>query len=102
MKGANKVADMSWKECIDKKIIFKIPPDLERAKQMEKTADLRYEFWDMKIKEKFSSLKVEAYYEIIRDLIFAHLYKNGFNCTNHLCLISFLKENFEDFDFEIE
>lgn len=29
------------------------------------------------------------------------MYKNGFNCTNHLCLIAYLKEKFKDFDFEI-
>ena len=25
-----------------------------------------------------------------------------YNCTNHLCLIAFLNENFQDFDFEIQ
>jgi len=43
-------------------------------------------------------LKVEAYYDIIKELLFAHLYKNGYNCTNHLCLIAYLKEKIKDFE----
>lgn len=92
---------MSWKECIDRKIITKSVPDTERAVQVTDMAKLRLEFWDRKVDDKFIALKVEAYYDIIKELIFAHMYKNGFNCTNHLCLIAYLKEKFKDFDFEI-
>ncbi|MBW2981317.1 hypothetical protein KY343_00425 [Candidatus Woesearchaeota archaeon] len=92
----------SWKECIDQGIITKTTPDEERSSQMVDMADLRLEFWSKKIEDKFIALKVEAYYDIIKELIFAHLYKKGLNCTNHLCLIAFLKENFKDMDFEIQ
>ncbi len=98
----DKMAMMSWKECIEKGIITNNVPDEERAKQMLNMADLRLEFWNEEINEKFTALKVEAYYDIIKELIFAHLYKNGFNCTNHLCLIAYLKEKMSDFDYEIE
>jgi hypothetical protein len=93
---------MSWKECIDKGIISKALPDEGRALQMMKMACLRLEFWSRKIESKFVALKVEAYYDIIKELVFAHMYKNGFNCTNHLCMIAYLKEKFKDFDFEVE
>jgi len=93
---------VSWKECIDQGIITKTTPDEERSSQMLNMADLRLEFWNKKIEDKFIALKVEAYYDIIKELIFAHLYKKGLNCTNHLCLIAFLKEHFKDLDFEIE
>ncbi len=63
-------------------------------------ANLRLEFWDRKIDDKFIALKIEAYYDIIKELIFANMYKDGLNCTNHLCLIAYLKEKCEDFDFE--
>ncbi|MBT7903749.1 hypothetical protein HN587_07840 [Candidatus Woesearchaeota archaeon] len=59
-------------------------------------------FWDKKIEDKYTALKVEAYYDIIKELIFAHIYKNGFNCINHLCLIAYLKEKIPNFDFEIQ
>mgnify|MGYP001291411104 CR=1 FL=1 len=93
---------MNWRECVDQNIITKTNPDIERSNQMIAMADLRFEFWSKKIEEKFIVLKVEAYYDIIKELIFAYLYKNGFNCTNHLCLIAYLREHTNDFDYEIE
>lgn len=93
---------MSWKECVDQNIITETVPDEERATQMLNMGNLRLEFWDKEIDDKFIALKVEAYYDIIKELIFAHIYKNGFNCINHLCLLAYLREKFEDFDFEIQ
>ena len=93
---------MSWKECTDEGIITAAVPDKERAKQILEMANLRLKFWDQKTADEFMVLKVEAYYDIIKELIFAHLYKNGYNCTNHLCLIAYLAEKFKDFDFEIQ
>jgi len=94
--------EMSWKECVDEKIIVRAVPDEERAKQMLQMADLRLKFWDKNISDEFNVLKVEAFYDIIKELTFAHLYKNGYNCANHLCLIAYLKEKMKDFDFEIQ
>lgn len=94
--------EMSWKECVDEKIITKTVPDEERANQMLEMANLRLKFWDKKIPDEFTVLKVEAYYDIIKELLFAHIYKNGYNCTNHLCLIAYLKEKMRNFDFEIQ
>lgn len=98
----NMATEMSWKECVDKEIITMSIPDEERASQMLQMADLRLKFWNKKIPAEFTVLKIEAYYDIIKELIFAHLYKNGYNCTNHLCLIPYLKEKMKDFDFEIQ
>ena len=94
--------EMSWKECVDERIITQSVPDEERSKQTLMMANLRLKFWDKKVADEFIVLKVEAYYDIIKELIFAHLYKNGYNCTNHLCLIAYLKEKIQDFDFEIQ
>lgn len=88
---------MDWKDCTEQGIITKAEPDTQRAKQMQKIAMLRLRFWDRAIDEKFTVLKVEAYYEIIKELMFANLYKKGYNCTNHICLIAFLREHFADF-----
>ena len=93
---------MEWKECVENGIITKTMPDEERAKQILKMAVIRLEFWSVKVDDKFIALKVEAYYDIIKELIFANIYKNGYNCTNHLCLIAYLKEKMNDFDFEIQ
>lgn len=94
--------EMSWKECIEQGIITKTTPDRERASQMLAMAGLRLKFWDKKVADEFIVLKIEAYYDIIKELIFSHLYKNGYNCSNHLCLIAYLKQKVKDFDFEIE
>ncbi len=34
--------EMSWKECVDEKIIIKTVPDEERANQMLQMANLRF------------------------------------------------------------
>ena len=94
--------EMSWKECVDEGIITQSTPDEERSNQMLMMANLRLKFWDKKVADEFTVLKVEAYYDLIKELIFAHLYKNGYNCTNHLCLIAYLKEKIKDFDFETQ
>ena len=94
--------EMSWKECVDEGIITQSTPDEERSNQMLMMANLRLKFWDKKVADEFIVLKVEAYYDIIKELLFAHLYKNGYNCTNHLCLIAYLKEKIKDFDFETQ
>ena len=94
--------EMSWKECVDEGIITQSTPDEERSNQMLIMANLRLKFWDKKVADEFIVLKVEAYYDIIKELLFAHLYKNGYNCTNHLCLIAYLKEKIKDFDFETQ
>ena len=102
LTGLTMANEMSWKECVDEKIIAKTVPDQERSNQIIQMANLRLKFWDKNISDEFSVLKVEAYYDIIKELIFAHLYKNGYNCANHLCLIAYLKEKMKDFDFEIQ
>jgi|SRR3989338_8458426 len=94
--------EISWKACVDEGIIIQTVPDKERSNQMLLMANLRLKFWDKKITDEFIVLKVEAYYDIIKELLFAHLYKNGYNCTNHLCLIAYLKEKIKEFDFEIQ
>ena len=93
---------MSWKECVDERIITRTVPDEERSSQMLQMANLRLKFWEKNVSDEFTVLKVEAYYDIIKELVFAHLYKNGYNGGNHLCLIAYLKEKMTDFDFEIQ
>jgi len=100
--GVGMANEMSWKECVDGTIVTQGSPDEERSKQMLMMANLRLKFWDDDVAEEFIVLKVEAYYNIIQELIFAHLYKRGYNCTNHLCLIAYLKEKIKNFDFETQ
>ncbi len=93
---------MSWKECLDQGIVTKGEVDIERSKQMVAMASTRFDFWNRAVEDKYLSLKVEGYYEVIKELIFAHMYLQGFNCTNHLCLISYLRKNIANFDYECD
>lgn len=102
MEDKKMANEMTWKECVDQDIITETAPDEERSSQMLTMANLRLKFWDKKVNDEFIALKVEAYYDIIKELVFAHIYKNGYNCTNHLCLIAYLREKIEDFDFETQ
>jgi len=96
------IEKMTFKECKDKGIIIETVPDEQRSFQLINMADLRLLFWSNINDSNAISLKVEAYYDVIKELIFAHIYKNGFNCSNHLCLIAYLKEKISDFDYEIQ
>lgn len=96
------VQKITWEECLEQGIITQTKPDRERARQMKKIAQKRMEFWNQPIKEEHTAFKIEAYYEIIKELIFAHIYEQGYNCTNHLCLIAYLQEKMENFDFETQ
>lgn len=91
---------MDWKECIRQGVVKRTSPDDERALHLISIAVLRFEFWNREIDPKFSALKVEAYYEVIKELMFAMLYRKGFDCSNHVCLISYLAEHTADFDYE--
>lgn len=91
---------MSWGQCLELGIVKRGRPDLKKASRMLKMAHLRMRFWDRRIEDEFAALKVEAYYDVIQELVHAHLYRKGYNCSNHLCLISFLEENFRHFGRE--
>ena len=91
---------MSWGQCLEQSIVTRMQPNPKRASKMLKMAHLRMRFWDWAIEDEFAALKVEAYYDIIKELIHAHLYIQGYNCSYHLCLISYLREKFPQFDRE--
>lgn len=91
---------MGWKECIEQGAVTRIAPDAERAGHLITMAMLRLKFWSPEIDAEFSALKVEAYYEIMKELMFAMLYKKGFDCSNHVCPISYLAEYVPDFEYE--
>jgi len=92
---------ITWEECVERGIIQKIGSNPEIANKMFAMASLRLEFLDRDMEEKYTSLKIEAYYDIIKELIFANLYREGYNCSNHICLIAYSKIRFDFFKEEI-
>lgn len=96
---------MGWEECIAKKTIKKIEPDKERVRNMLKMIDIRQEFWDslsVIIDDKYSSILIEGYYEIIKELLTAYLNLNGLESSNHECLIRYFQKEKSDLNVEAE
>lgn len=91
---------ISWEECVSSNFIIKVRSDKERMVELKNHALERYSFWSNQ-DNKHITLKVEAYYEIIKELILAFMYKKGFTSKNHICLIAFAKKFIDNFDYEI-
>ena len=80
--------------------LIKIKPDKERARSLIKLASLRYGKIKTFDEEKESSLIVEGYYEVAKELITAILFIDGYKTLSHKDLIEYLSLNFKN-DFSI-
>jgi len=91
---------MSWDLCL-KEHITNISKDADKAKALLKMANLRYEFWsNLKFDSKYTSIVVEGYYELIKELLTALLYLEGYKSDNHECLIAYLKKHCPELSYE--
>ena len=75
--------------------IFKITQNKIRAKSLvdmakERLGDINKEAKTYKI--------IEEYYEIIKELITALMYSQGFKTLSHKALVEYLDKNFKEFD----
>ncbi len=96
---------MEWEKCVAEKTIRKIEPDQDRVRNMLKMIEIRQKFWDsldVILDEEFSSLLVEGYYEIIKELLTAYLNLNGLESSNHECLIRYFQKENPTFNVEAE
>lgn len=92
---------MSWDLCL-KEFITNISKDKSRAAALLKMASLRYEFWsNLKFDSKYSSIAVDGYYEVIKELLTALLYLEGYKSENHECLIAYLKQKYPEMAYEV-
>lgn len=81
--------------------LLKIEPDLEKAKSLYKLATLRYskiKSFDM---ENESSLVVEAYYEVCKEIITAILFADGYKTLSHKDLVEYMKPHLSTDEVEI-
>jgi len=93
---------MSWESCL-KEHIRRVSKDENRAKELLKMAELRHSFWsENDFNKKCVSLVVDGYYEVIKELLTAMLYLEGLKSDNHECLISFLKEKYPEWYYEVD
>jgi hypothetical protein len=91
---------MNWDVCLKEHVVC-VRPNEERVSEIIKMINLRISFWNSHIfEEKYTSLVLEGYYEIIKELLVALLLKEGLSSGNHECLISFLKEKYPSLIYE--
>lgn len=70
--------------------IFKVTKDERRAQALKDLAKNRYKTIN-ELKEPYRI--IEEYYEIIKELITAFMYKDGFKTLSHKALVEFAKKN---------
>jgi hypothetical protein len=76
--------------------VEKVTPDRERAKSLLSLVELREK--DLRSKEKsdeFSALVVEAYYEMVKELLAALMSVGGYKTPSHEVLVSYM-ENYKN------
>jgi hypothetical protein len=78
--------------------LIKITPNRERAKGILKNIELIEKRIQIQDKKTMPSLIVSDYYEIIKELICAILYIDGYKCLSHKELIEYLKINYDKFE----
>lgn len=71
--------------------LIKIQPDVFRAKSLYTLACLRQRKLSMFCIEEESSLLIEAYYEICKELLTSLLFLDGYKTSSHVDLINYLK-----------
>jgi len=85
----------SWEESQDE--VNKVRQDKEKAKALLKMIDSRLELHKGTDKEKFTTLLVETYYEIIKEGITALMAIDGYKTLSHEVLIVYLKKFYREF-----
>ena len=84
-----------WKESQDE--VRTVRKDMEMAKSISKMIELRIKAVEMLDSETFATLKVEDYYEIIKEAITALMAISGYKTLSHEVLIGYLKEFYKEF-----
>lgn len=75
-------------------IVKSIRPDKSKMRQMQKMANIREDFLGEPLDEKFIALRLEAYHDIISELLTAHLYKEGVSCRTRDSLLAYAFRHF--------
>jgi len=77
--------------------IFKISKDKERAKDLFDMAKERLELLKLIPKDKAYKI-IEEYYEIIKELLTATMYIDGYKTLSHIKLIEYFSTNYKELD----
>ncbi len=84
---------MNFDDCLKNKSVKKVSGGEETGKSLLRLVEARL----VEVKKMENpTLKVEAYYEILKELITILLFNEGYKSYSHECLISFLEKKFHD------
>ena len=84
-----------WDETSDQ--VSKTAPDKEKAKSLLQIISLREKNINSMKSEEFSTLVVEGYYEIIKELMTAVMSIDGWKTVSHEMLIGYLEKFYKEF-----
>lgn len=84
-----------WDETAES--VSRITPDLEKARALLKVIQLREKNISFMDKAEMSTLIIESYYEIIKELITGIMSADGYKTTSHELLIAYLAEFYKEF-----
>jgi len=85
----------SWKESQDEARAVK--SDAEMAKSILKMVEIRSRAVETLHKDEYVSLKLEGYYEVIKEAITALMALDGYKTLSYEVLIGYLKEFYSEF-----
>jgi uncharacterized protein (UPF0332 family) len=92
---------MNWETC-RREHIKNVQPDKERIKSILKMCKVRRRVTEeVKLDDQTASVIAADYYEIIKELLTAILLKHGLKSDNHECLISFFKNKYPAYEYEV-
>ena len=77
--------------------IFKISKDKERAEDLFEMAKERLKILELIPKDKTYKI-IEEYYEIIKELLTAIMYLDGYKTLSHIKLIEHFSSNYKELD----
>jgi hypothetical protein len=77
--------------------IFRISKDVERARALFEMAKDRLELLKLLPKDKAYKI-IEEYYEIIKELLTAIMYLDGYKTLSHIKLLEYFSSNYRQLD----
>lgn len=77
--------------------VSKITPDKEKAKSLLKIVSLREKNISVMSSDEFTTLIVEGYYEIIKELITAIMSIDGWKTVSHELLVGYMAKFYKEF-----
>ena len=82
---------MDWEECLKARVRKRVP-NPEEARALLRMAGERKQYMDaIKNRNRFTSLVVEDYYEIIKGLVAATMALEGYKSYSHECMVAFME-----------